>query len=84
MLKKWKANVVCPAYYQQLKVSIELSACMALHTLYQYRPLAKFFIDPHFIYITVHRDEIKEELQCYYKLTDENMEQIMKEWLEEF
>jgi hypothetical protein len=31
----------------------------------------------------VHRDESKEELQSYYKLTDEYMEHIMKEWPEE-
>jgi hypothetical protein len=40
--------------------------------------------DPHFIYITACRDESKEELQSYYKMTDEDMEQIMKEWPEEF
>jgi hypothetical protein len=32
----------------------------------------------------MHTDERKEELQSYYKLTDEDMEQITKEWLEEF
>jgi hypothetical protein len=32
----------------------------------------------------VHKDESKEELQSYYKLTNEDMEQIMKEWMEEF
>jgi hypothetical protein len=30
------------------------------------------------------RDENQEELQSYYKLTDDDMEQITKEWLEEF
>jgi hypothetical protein len=53
-------------------------------TLHQYRPLAKFHADPHFIYITTRRDERKEELQSYYKITDEDMEKIMKEWPEEF
>jgi hypothetical protein len=57
---------------------------MTPHTLHQYIPLAKFHADPHFIYITAHRDESKEELQSYYKLTDEDMEQITKEWSEEF
>jgi DNA-directed RNA polymerase specialized sigma subunit len=32
----------------------------------------------------VRRDESKEELQSYYNLKDEDMEQIMKEWLVEF
>jgi hypothetical protein len=57
---------------------------MTLHTLHQYQPIAKFHVDPHFIYITVHRDENEEELQSYYKLIDEYMEQITKEWPEEF
>ena len=36
--------------------------------------MAKFFIDQHFIYITTHRDERKEELKSYYKLTNKDME----------
>jgi hypothetical protein len=38
----------------------------------------------HFIYITARRDESKEELQSYYKLTDEDMEEITKEWPAKF
>jgi hypothetical protein len=38
----------------------------------------------HILFISLHRDESKEELQSYYKMTDEDMEQIMKEWPEEF
>jgi len=34
----------------------------------------------HFIYIIVHRDERKEEIWSYYKLTDEEMDDITKEW----
>jgi hypothetical protein len=44
----------------------------------------KFCADRHFIYITACRDEHKEELQSYYKLTEEDMEEITKEWPEEF
>jgi hypothetical protein len=44
----------------------------------------KFRVDPHFIYITTHRYENQEELQSYYKLTDEDMEHITKEWSKEF
>jgi hypothetical protein len=40
----------------------------------------KFHIDRHFIYITVRRDEHKEELHSYYKLIEEDMEEITKEW----
>jgi myosin-crossreactive antigen len=57
MSKKWKSNVVFHAYYQRLKVSIESFPCMTLHTLHQYRPLEKFHVELHFIYITAHRDE---------------------------
>jgi hypothetical protein len=38
----------------------------------------------HFIYITVRVDESKEELQSYYKLTEEDLEEITKEWPIEF
>jgi uncharacterized protein YsxB (DUF464 family) len=53
-------------------------------TLHQYKSIAKFHVDPHFIYIIVPKDESKEELQYYYKMIDEDMEKIMKEWPEEF
>jgi hypothetical protein len=52
--------------------------------LHQYRPLAKFCTDRHFIYITTCKDERKKELQSYYKLTSEDMEDITKEWPAEF
>jgi hypothetical protein len=84
MSKQWKSNTVFHAYYQQLKVSIESFPCMTPHTLHHYRPITKFCADPHFIYIIARRDESKEELQSYYKLRDEDMEQITKEWPEEF
>jgi hypothetical protein len=84
MLKQWKSNAIFHAYYQQMKCVIEAFPCMALNTLHQYRPLSKFRIDRHFIYITVCRDEIKEDLLSYYKMIDEDMEDIIKEWLEEF
>jgi hypothetical protein len=82
MSKKWQLNAVFHSYYQQLKVSIDSFPHMKPCTLHQYKPLAKFHAYPHFIHITAHRDESKEELQYYYKLTNEDMEQIMKEWLE--
>jgi hypothetical protein len=62
MSKQWQLNIVFHAYYQQLKHFIEALPCMTLNTLHQYRPLVNFHADQHFIYITVRRDEIKEEL----------------------
>jgi transcription initiation factor IIE alpha subunit len=53
---------------------------MTLNTLHQYRLLVKFHTEKHFIYIITRRDESKEEMQSYYKLTDEDMEEITKEW----
>jgi hypothetical protein len=84
MSKQWFSNAVFHAYYQKLKVSIESFLHMTLCTLHQYRPLAKFYADLHFIYITACRDERKEELQLYNKLTDDDMEKITKEWPKEF
>jgi hypothetical protein len=40
----------------------------------------KFCIDQNFIYMTSQADEHKEELQSYYKLTEEDLEQITKDW----
>jgi hypothetical protein len=84
MSKQWQSNVVFHAYYQQLKHAIEAFPMHDPNTLHQYRPLAKFCADRHFIYITARRDESKEELQSYYKLTDEDMEEITKEWPKKF
>jgi hypothetical protein len=57
---------------------------MMPNALHRFRPLAKFYKDRHFIYITVCGDEHKEELQSYYKITEEDMEEITKEWLGDF
>jgi hypothetical protein len=46
----------------------------------RFRPLMKFRADRNFIYITAHADESKEELQSYYKLTEEDLEEITKEF----
>jgi hypothetical protein len=40
----------------------------------------KFHADKHFIYITVRGDEQREVIQSYYKLTEEELEEITKEW----
>jgi hypothetical protein len=56
---------------------------MTPNTLHQFRPLMKFSADRHFIYITVRADEHKQQLQSYYKLTEEELEEITKDWLED-
>jgi hypothetical protein len=40
----------------------------------------KFCTDRHFIYLTTRADEHKEQLQSYYKLTEEDLEEITKDW----
>jgi hypothetical protein len=40
----------------------------------------KFCVDRNFIYIIAHADKSKEELQSYYNLTKEDLEEITKEW----
>jgi F0F1-type ATP synthase delta subunit len=57
---------------------------MTPNTLHQYRLFVKFHVDQQFIYIIAHKDESKEELQSYYKLTEEEMEEITKEWPQKF
>jgi hypothetical protein len=50
-------------------------------TLQRFRPLIKFCADRHFIYLTPRTYEHHEQLQSYYKLTKEDLEEITKEWL---
>jgi hypothetical protein len=57
---------------------------MTSNTLDRFMPLMKFRADRNFIYITTCADESKEELQSYYKLTEEDLEEITKEWPMEF
>jgi hypothetical protein len=40
----------------------------------------KFNADRHFIYITTRADEHKEQIQSYYNLTEEDPEEITKDW----
>jgi hypothetical protein len=40
----------------------------------------KFSTDRHFTYITAWSDGHKEQLQSYYNLTEEDLEDITKEW----
>ena len=40
----------------------------------------KFHGDKHFIYIIAHREEQKEVPHSYYRITEEDLEEITKEW----
>jgi hypothetical protein len=84
MGKQWQSNTVFHTYYLQLKRVIESFPHMMPNTLDRFRPLMKFRVDKNFIYITVCIDESKKELQSYYKLTEEDLEEITKEWLAKF
>jgi hypothetical protein len=84
MVKQWHSNAVFHTYYLQLKRSVESFPRTTPNTLHRFRPIAKFRIDRHFIYITVRGDKHKEEFHSYYKLTEEDMEEITKEWPVEF
>jgi hypothetical protein len=84
MEKQWQLNTVFHTYYLQLKRPIDSFPRMTLNTLQRFRSFVKFHTDRHFIYITVHGYKHKEEMQSYYKLTKEDMEEITKEWLAKF
>jgi hypothetical protein len=43
--------------------------------------LIKFNVDRHFIYLTPRADEQEEQLQSYYKMIEEDLEEITNEWL---
>jgi hypothetical protein len=70
MEKKWQSNAVFHTYCLQLKRAIDSFPRMTLNTLHRFRPLAKFRADRNFIYIIARRDEHKEEIQSYYKITE--------------
>ena len=57
---------------------------MTLNTLQRFLTLMKFHADQHFSYITMRVDEHKEELQSYYKIREEDLEEITKEWSGDF
>jgi hypothetical protein len=40
----------------------------------------KFSADRHFIYITTRADEHKQQLQSYYMLAEEDLEDITNDW----
>ena len=72
--------MVFHTYYLQLKRAIKAETCMTPNTLHRFQTLMKFHTDRRFIYITMRIDENKEELQSYYKLTEEDLEEITKDW----
>jgi hypothetical protein len=80
MNKQWQSNAIFHTYYNQLKITIQATPRITPNTLHRFRPLMKFSADRHFIYITPHTDEHHQQLQSYYKLTEEDLEEITKEW----
>jgi hypothetical protein len=80
MGKQWQSRVMFHTYYLQLKRDIEVVPHIMLNTLHKFRPFVKFHADINFIYIIAHRDKHKEVIQSYYKLTEEDLEEITKEW----
>jgi hypothetical protein len=71
--------VIFHTYYLQLKRDIEVVLRMMPNTLHRFRPLMKFHVDRHLVYITVRVDESKEELHSCYKLIEEDLEEITKD-----
>jgi hypothetical protein len=80
MGKQWQLNTVFHTYYLQLKRVIGAVPHMTQNTLHRFKPLMKSHADQHFIYITVHADKNKEQIQSYYNLTEEDLEEITKDW----
>jgi len=53
---------------------------MTPNTLHRFWTLMKFSVDRHFIYITMCVDGHKQQIQSYYKLMEDDLEEITKEW----
>jgi hypothetical protein len=79
MNKQWQSNSMFHTYYNQLKVAIQSAPRITPNTLHHFRPLMKFNADRHFIYIIARGDEHKEQFLSYYKMTEEDLEEITKE-----
>jgi hypothetical protein len=60
MNKQWQSNVFFHTYYNQLKISIQSKPRMTPNTLHRFRPLMKFSVDRHFIYIIARVNEHKQ------------------------
>jgi hypothetical protein len=80
MNKKWKSNYVIHTYYNHLKLAIQSEPRIMPNNIHRFCPLMKFSVDRHFIYITACAHEHKKQLQSYYKLTKEDLEEITKDW----
>jgi hypothetical protein len=80
MNKQWQSNTILHTYYNQLKIAIQSTPCITPKHFTRFRPLMKFNVDRHFTYITTRADEHKHQLQSYYKLTKDDLEEITKEW----
>jgi hypothetical protein len=80
MNKQWQSNAIFHIYYNQLNIAIQFEPRMTLNTLHRFRPLMKFNADQHFIYITTCADEHNQQLKSYYKMIEEDLEEINKDW----
>jgi hypothetical protein len=54
MNKQWKSNAIFHTYDNQLKTAIQYEPRITPNTLHRFRPLMKFSVDCHFIYITTY------------------------------
>ena len=81
MSRQWQSNTLFHRYYIQLKIAIQATPRITPKTLHRFIPLMKFSVECHFIYLTPRADEHQEQLQSYYKLIEEVLEEITKEWL---
>jgi hypothetical protein len=80
MGKQWQSNAVFHTYYIHLKRAIGVVPRMMPNTLHRFKLFMKFHTDRNFIYIITCENESKEELQSYYNLTEEDLEDITKDW----
>lgn len=57
---------------------------MLPRTLQEFHPYVKFSAEPHCFYVTARRDKARQKFPTYYKLTNEDIRDIIKGWPEEF
>jgi hypothetical protein len=80
MNKQWQSNAVFHTYFNQLNNAIQSTPRITPNVLHRFIPLMKFSANHHFTYITMCSDEHKQQIQSYYKMTEDDLEEITKEW----
>ena len=69
-------------YYDQLCKAINSSPCVTCEVTNAYGKIVRFVVDSHHIYLQPHAQEGGNRHIGYYRITSEDVEQVIKDQLE--